>query len=69
MENMHDISVIALANRLSEINIERDRLDMEELKIMHELWERIPSLRDDVNMQPKVKVKSLGGGNEKKQEK
>lgn len=66
MEDMHNKSVIALANRLSEINIERDKLDMEELKIMHELWDRIPSLKDDVNMQPRVKVKSLGGGNEKK---
>lgn len=66
MEDIYDLSVIALANRLSEINIERDKLDMEELAIMHELWNRIPSLKDDVNMQPKVMIKSLGGGNEKK---
>lgn len=66
MEDIHNKSVIALANRLSEINIERDKLDMEELAIMHELWNRIPSLKDDVNLQPKVMIKSLGGGNEKK---
>lgn len=66
MEDIYDLSVIALANRLSEINIERDKLDMEELAIIHELWNRIPSLKDDVNMQPKVMIKSLGGGNEKK---
>lgn len=39
-----------LATRLNEINIERDRLDIEYNEIIQELWRRIPSVKDDPNL-------------------
>ena len=50
---MKDKSIFDLCNRLNEINKEIDTLEMEQSKIVKELWERIPSLKDDVNIQPK----------------
>lgn len=50
---MKDKSLFELCTRLNEINKEMDNLEMEQSKIVKELWERIPSLKDDVNIQPK----------------
>ena len=50
---MKDKSIFDLCNRLNEINKEIDNLEMEQSKIVKELWSRIPSLKDDVNVQPK----------------
>ena len=52
---MKDKTLFELCTRLNEINKEIDALEMEQNKIIKELWERIPSLKDDVNIQPKKK--------------
>lgn len=57
MANLKDKTVFDLATRLNQIHIERQKLDMEYNAIVHELWDRIPSLKDDVNIQPRVLVK------------
>lgn len=61
--DLKDKSIKELVDRLNEINKEKDKLDIEIIvlndeydKIVKELWDRIPSLRDDPNLQ-KVKVK------------
>lgn len=54
---MKDKSIKDLAVRLNEITAERDRLDMEYNQIVKELWDRIPSLKTNPNIQPKQKVK------------
>lgn len=54
---MKDKTLLELANRLNEIEVERNKLDLEYNMIVHELWNRIPSLKDDVNIQPKKKVR------------
>ena len=53
-----------LANRLNEITKEKNRLgillndlDKEYDSIVYELWNRIPSLKEDANIQPKRRVK------------
>jgi hypothetical protein len=50
---MKDKTTKDLAFRLSEIEREKFKLDMEYNKIVQELWDRIPSLKDDVNLQKK----------------
>lgn len=45
--------VFELATRLNQIEKERQSLDLEYNKIVHELWDMIPSLKDDVDIQPK----------------
>lgn len=52
MKDLREESILKLANRLNQI--ERQQLDIEYNQIVHELWNRIPSLKDDVNIQPKV---------------
>lgn len=52
---MKDKTLFELCTRLNEINKEIDTLEMEQSKIVKELWSRIPSLKDDVNIQPKKK--------------
>ena len=51
-----------LVDRLNHINVEKQQLDIEYNAIVHELWNRIPSLKDDENIQPRV----LAKGKEKK---
>lgn len=60
---LKDKSIKELVDRLNEINKEKDKLDIEIIvlndeydKIVKELWDRIPKLKDDPNLQ-KVKVK------------
>ena len=50
---MKDKTLFELCTRLNEINKEMDNLEMEQSKIVKEILERIPSLKDDVNIQPK----------------
>ena len=40
-----------------EIKTERDRLDDEYNSLVLELWDRIPSLKADENIQPKKRIK------------
>ena len=61
---MENKSILELANRLNEIIKEKNRLgillndlDKEYDSIVYELWNRIPSLKEDVNIQPKRRVK------------
>lgn len=61
---MKNKSILQLATRLNEIEIERNKLELKMMdlnkeynEIVYELWGRIPSLKDDIDMQPKVKVK------------
>jgi hypothetical protein len=55
---MDNRSTFELASRLNEINIEKNKLDIEYNKIIEELWERIPDLKDNENIQ-KVKTKQF----------
>ena len=50
---MKEKTILELANRLNEIEIERNKLDLEYNMIVNELWQRIPSLKEDVNLQKK----------------
>ena len=50
---MKDKTLFELANRLNEIEQEKYKLDLEYNKIVNELWERIPTLKNDKNIQPK----------------
>ena len=50
-------SVLKLANRLNEIEQQRQSLDIEYNQIVKKLWEMIPSLKDDEN----IKIKKIGG--------
>lgn len=61
---MKNKTILELVNRLNEIMVERNNLeirimelDREYDEIVYELWERIPSLKDDENIQPKKKVR------------
>ena len=58
-KDFEKMSLIDLTNRLNQIDAEKRELDIEYNKIVHELWDRIPSLKDDVNMQPKVLKKEM----------
>lgn len=59
MDDLKDKSLKELADRLNEIMVERNQLDMEHNRIVHELWERIPRLKDDPNLEIKEEVKTL----------
>lgn len=48
-----------LVNRLNEIRAEQNKLDMEHNEIVRTLWDMIPSLKNDPNIEIK-KVKELG---------
>lgn len=55
---MKNKSVKELADRLNEIIVEQDNLEIEYNLIVKELWERIPSLKESSGLQPKKKVRS-----------
>lgn len=64
VENLEDKTTLYLANRLNEIMKEQNEhelsiliLDEEFNSIVYELWRRIPSLKNDVDMQPKRRVR------------
>lgn len=61
---MKDKSVFELATRLNELTKELNNLELREItlineydEIVYELWRRIPTLKDDVDIQPKRKVR------------
>lgn len=59
MENIKKESLINLIKRLNQIDEAQQRLDMEYNEIIYELWYRIPTLRIEENMQPKVLKKEM----------
>lgn len=61
---MKDKTTLWLANRLNQIMVELNRIEMSSTsliaeydEIVYELWERMPHLKDDPDIQPKKKVK------------
>lgn len=65
---MKDKSVFELATRLNELTKELNNLELREItlineydEIVYELWRRIPTLKDDVDIQPKRKVRKKNG--------
>ena len=64
MEDLKEKTTLYLATRLNEIMKEQNQYEIELLMldkefnaIVYELWERVPSLRNDVDMQPKKRVR------------
>lgn len=69
--NLEDKTTLFLAQRLNEIMIEQNQhelsllmLDEEFNAIVQELWRRIPSLKNEVDLQPKRRVKRKDVNNE-----
>jgi len=54
---MKDKTILELATRINEIRVEQQKLEIEYNSIVKELWDRIPSLKDDPNLQIKEKTK------------
>lgn len=65
MKDLTNKTVLDLANRLNQITFERQQLDIEYNMIVHELWNRIPSLKDSADIQPKVLEKVMNEGKKK----
>ena len=61
MKDLKDVPLIDLAHRLNQIRVEQQKLELEHNMIVHELWDRIPSLKTDCNIQPKPIQKKIGG--------
>lgn len=64
MEDIKERTTLFLAQRLNEIMKEQNQYEIELLMldkefnaIVYELWDRIPSLRNDADMQPKKRVR------------
>ena len=58
MSDKYDLkgkSVYDLAMRLNMIMVEQQQLDLEHNAIVLELWNRIPSVKDSPDIQPKTK--------------
>ncbi len=51
---MRNKTTLALANRINEIEKEIFNLEVEYNLIVRELKRRLPNLKDDENLQPKV---------------
>lgn len=55
---MKDKSIKELADRMNQIRMEQSKLAIEYNEIIKELWERIPGLKDDPNLElEKIKGK------------
>ena len=61
---MKDKTIFELASRLNEIMVERNKLDLKVMQldkeyddIVYELWERLPHLKEDENIQLKRRIK------------
>lgn len=61
MKDLKEVPLIDLAHRLNQIRVEQQKLELEHNLIVNELWERIPSLKTDCNIQPKPIQKKIGG--------
>ena len=48
-------TVYDLAMRLNMIMVEQQKLDLEHNAIVQELWDRIPSVKDSPDIQPKIR--------------
>lgn len=64
MNDLKDIPTLALVYRLNKLiqlsneqEMKQIELEKEYDSIVLELWRRIPSLKDDVNIQPKTRKK------------
>ena len=64
---MEGKTILQLVNRLNEIMVEMDKLEIRSMKledeynqIVYELWNKIPSLKNDENIQPKRRVRRYG---------
>lgn len=64
MEDLKEKTTLFLAQRLNEIMKEQNQHELEILmldeefnEIIYELWERIPSLKKEVDFQPKKRVR------------
>lgn len=62
-EELKEKTTFELATRLNEIMKEQNALDLEFNSIVYELWDRVPSLKEDVNIQPTIRKR---GSNEHK---
>lgn len=64
MDNLQDKTVFELASRLNQIDKEIRQLEIEHNCILQELYQRIPKLEGDQNLQPKVlrKIREVLGG-------
>ena len=51
---MKDRELFELVQRLNEIMVLRNQLDIEYNQIVERLWEKVPSLKEDVNVQKLV---------------
>lgn len=51
-EELKEKTTFELATRLNEIMKEQNQLDTEYNAIVKELWNRVPNLKDDPNIQP-----------------
>lgn len=63
MNEFEEETVFDLAVRLNQLIIEGDKLEMQMIQInkeynevVHKLWDRIPSLKDDTDIRPKTKI-------------
>lgn len=57
---MRTMTILQLVYRLNDIMVEQNKLEIKSMElekeyneIVYELWGRIPSLKDDENIQPK----------------
>lgn len=51
---MKDRELFELAQRLNEIMVLRNQLDIEYNQIIERLWEKVPNLKEDKNVQKLV---------------
>ena len=56
---MKNKTLMDLAIRLNELEIARNRIDLEYNKIIHELRRRNPNFKDDVNLQLRENIELL----------
>ena len=54
MQDLHKQSTLVLANRLNEIAIEIQNLEIERNRVVREIKRRLPHLQNDENLEEKV---------------
>lgn len=59
---MKDKTILELAIRLNQIERELNELQIEYNVIVQELWERIPTTKNDENIQMKKRIKTNDKG-------
>ena len=58
-ERLKKMDIYDLAMRLNMIMVEQQQLDLEHNMIVQELWDRIPSVKDSPDIQPKTRKRVL----------